>query len=99
MQMQELQLKAQDLQRKTAKDQTDAQLKAQQQQIEMARIAAQKQQAQATIATKAMADNKSHELKASEAMSRIQTENKRIQIDMAKELLRLSKQPSRKGKD
>ena len=99
MQMQELQLKAQDLQRKAAKDQTDAQLKAQQQQIEMARIAAQKQQAQATIAAKSMADNRSHELKATEAMSRIQTENKRIQTDMAKELLRLSKQPSRKGKD
>ena len=100
MQMQELQLKAQDLQRKTAKDQTDAQLKAQQQQIEMERIAAQKQQAQATIATKAMADTRNHELKAMESMSRSAAEDKRIEIDIAKELLRLSNQhSSKKGRD
>jgi hypothetical protein len=41
MQQQELQIKMQDVQRKVAKDQTDAQLKASQQQIERERIQAQ----------------------------------------------------------
>ena len=100
MQMQELQLKGQDLQRKTAKDQVDAQLKAQQQQIELARIAAQKEQAEATIAVKAMADTRSHDLKIRDSMSRALSEDRRLDNDVAKELLRLSKQqPSKKGND
>lgn len=45
MQQQELQLKGQEQQRKAAKDQTDAQLKASQQQIERDRIAAQERTA------------------------------------------------------
>jgi hypothetical protein len=52
MQMQELQLKGQDLQRKAAKDQTDAQLKAAQLEIEKQRITSQERQAQAQIAAK-----------------------------------------------
>ncbi len=52
MQMQELQLKGQDLQRKVAKDQTDAQLKMQQQEIERQRISSQERQAQAQIEAK-----------------------------------------------
>ena len=52
MQMQELQLKGQDLQRKAAKDQTDAQLKAAQLEIEKQRITSQERQAQAQIEAK-----------------------------------------------
>ena len=52
MQMQELQLKGQDLQRKAAKDQTDAQLKAAQLELEKQRISSQERQAQAQIAAK-----------------------------------------------
>jgi len=52
MQMQELQLKGQDLQRKAVKDQTDAQLKAAQLEIEKQRINSQERQAQAQIAAK-----------------------------------------------
>ena len=52
MQMQELQLKGQDLQRKAAKDQTDAQLKAAQLEIEKQRITSQERQSQAQIASK-----------------------------------------------
>jgi len=52
MQMQELQLKGQDLQRKAAKDQTDAQLKAAQLEIEKQRITSQERQSQAQIAAK-----------------------------------------------
>jgi hypothetical protein len=52
MQMQELQLKGQDLQRKAVKDQTDAHLKAAQLEIEKQRITSQERQAQAQIAAK-----------------------------------------------
>jgi hypothetical protein len=52
MQMQELQLKGQDLQRKAAKDQTDAQLKAAQLELEKQRISSQERQSQAQIAAK-----------------------------------------------
>jgi len=52
MQMQELQLKGQDLQRKATKDQTDAQLKAAQLELEKQRISSQERQAQAQIAAK-----------------------------------------------
>jgi hypothetical protein len=52
MQQQEVAIKGKDLERKVLKDQTDAQLKARQQEIEAARIAAQERQAQATLAAK-----------------------------------------------
>jgi hypothetical protein len=52
MQMQELQLKGQDLQRKAAKDQTDAQLKAAQLELEKQRISSQERQSQAQIEAK-----------------------------------------------
>jgi hypothetical protein len=59
LQAKEVQIKEQDLQRKVAKDQTDAQLKAQQQQIERERIAAQQQSAGAQTAAKMYADRES----------------------------------------
>jgi len=74
MQMQELALKGKDLERKVAKDQTDAQLKTQQQQIELERIAAQERQSQASLVSKSKADEE------------------KMNIDISKELLRLSKQ-------
>ena len=56
LQQQELQLKGQDLQRKTAKDQSDAALKAAQLQIERARIDAQQETEGAKMAMKMKAD-------------------------------------------
>jgi hypothetical protein len=52
MQQQELQLKAQDLQRKVAKDQSDAQLEAMKIQVDRERIGAQQQSAGAQINAK-----------------------------------------------
>jgi hypothetical protein len=52
MQQQELQLKAQDLQRKVAKDQSDAQLEAMKIQVDRERIGAQQQVAGAQISSK-----------------------------------------------
>ena len=56
MQMQELAIKGKDLERKVVKDQTDAQLKMQQQDIERERIAAQERQAQASLVAKSTTD-------------------------------------------
>ena len=56
MQQQELQLKGQDLQRKAAKDQSDAALKAAQLQIERDRINAQQETEGAKMAIKMQAD-------------------------------------------
>lgn len=61
LQAKEVQIKEQDLQRKVVKDQTDAQLKAQQQQIERERIAAQQQTAGAQTAAKMYADRESRQ--------------------------------------
>ena len=55
MQMRELELEAGELQRKIAKDRTDAALKQRQQDIEMARIASQEKQAGARIGLDAAA--------------------------------------------
>ena len=57
LQQQELQIKAQDIQRKAAKDQIDAQLKASQQQIERERIMAQSGMEQQKLAAKIRADD------------------------------------------
>ena len=58
MQQQELQIKMQDLQRKAQKDMTDAQLKAQQIEVEKLRIQAQQENAGAQLAIKAAMENK-----------------------------------------
>lgn len=82
MQMQELQLKDKEIQRKAQKDQIEAQLKSQQQQIELARIAAQKQQAQATIMTKAAAEDQKIKLKKGELLTKTLSEQQRRQSEM-----------------
>jgi hypothetical protein len=56
LQQQELQIKMQDLQRKAAKDQTDAQLKQEQINVEKARIEAQQQTEGAKLMAKTYAD-------------------------------------------
>jgi hypothetical protein len=99
MQMQELQLKGQDLQRKTLKDQTDAKLKAQQQEIERRRIESQEKIAQANTMVKAAAEDEKLNAKKSDALIKAVAEDERIKLERDKELLRLRSkpQPSKKG--
>jgi hypothetical protein len=61
LQQQELQLKGQDLQRKTAKDQSDAMLKQQQLQVERERIEAQQEAKGAELAIRASAERAQRE--------------------------------------
>jgi hypothetical protein len=99
MQMQELQLKGQDLQRKTLKDQTDAKLKIQQQEIERQRIQSQEKIAAANAMVEATAEDERLKLKAGGDFVRAVADDERIRLERDKELLRLSgrPQPSKKG--
>jgi hypothetical protein len=99
MQMQELQLKGQDLQRKTLKDQTDAKLKVQQQEIERQRIQSQEKIAAANAMVEATAEDERLKLKAGGDFVRAVADDERIRLERDKELLRLSgrTQPSKKG--
>jgi hypothetical protein len=99
MQMQELQLKGQDLQRKTLKDQTDAKLKVQQQEIERQRIQSQEKIAAANALVDATAEDERLKLKAGEGFIRAVADDERIRLERDKELLKLSgrPQPSEKG--
>jgi len=99
MQMQELQIKGQDLQRKTLKDQTDAKLKAQQQEIERRRIESQEKIAQANVMVKAASEDEKLNVKKSDALIKAVAEDERIRLERDKELLRLRSrpQPSKKG--
>ena len=99
MQMQELQIKAQDVQRKTMKDQTDAQLKVQQQEIERQRIQSQEKIAQANAMVKATAEDEKLNIQKSDAIIKAVAEDERIKLERDKELLRLRSkpQPSKKG--
>jgi hypothetical protein len=99
MQMQELQLKGQDLQRKTLKDQTDAKLKVQQQEIERQRIQSQEKIAAANAMVEATAEDERLKLKAGGDFVRAVADDERIRLERDKELLRLSgrPQPSKKG--
>ena len=99
MQMQELQLKGQDIERKTLKDQTDAKLKAQQQEIERRRIESQEKIAQANVMVKAAAEDEKLNVKKSDALIKAVAEDERIRLERDKELLRLRSrpQPSKKG--
>jgi len=78
MQMQELQLKQQEIQRKMEKDRTDAQLKAQQLQVEQARIAAQEKIAGLQVGAKVT--HAQNELKA-----RMQVEGIKLGLQGAKQ--------------
>jgi hypothetical protein len=89
MQMQELQLKGQDLQRKALKDKTDAQLKAQQQEIERQRIQSQEKIAEATAMVKATAEDEKLKIKKGEILTRAAADDERIKLERDKELLRL----------
>ena len=99
MQMQELQIKGQDLQRKALKDQTDAQLKAQQQDIERQRIQSQEKIAQANTMVKAAAEDEKLNVKKSDALIKAVAEDEKNRLERDKELLRLRSrpQPSKKG--
>jgi len=99
MQMQELQLKGQDLQRKTLKDQTDAKLKTQQQEIERQRIQSQEKIAAANALVDATAEDERLKLRAGESFVRAVADDERLRLERDKELLRLSgnPQPSKKG--
>jgi hypothetical protein len=89
MQMQELQLKGQDLQRKALKDKTDAQFKAQQQEIERQRIQSQEKIAEANVMVKAAAEDENLKFKQSESMIKAVADDERIKLEKDKELLRL----------
>ena len=89
MQMQELQLKGQDLQRKALKDKTDAQLKAQQQEIERQRIQSQEKIAEATAMVKATAEDEKLKIKKGEILTRAAADDERIKLERDKELLRI----------
>jgi hypothetical protein len=78
MQMQELQLKQQEIQRKMEKDRVDAQLKAQQLQVEQARIAAQEKIAGLQVGAKV--SHAQNELKA-----RMQVEGIKLGLQGAKD--------------
>jgi virulence-associated protein VagC len=89
MQMQELQLKAQDLQRKSQKDQTDASLKQAQLLVETERIAAQERQSQASIMTKAVAQDEQLRLDQAKAIIDAAKEDERTETELIKQLLQL----------
>jgi len=94
MQMQELQLKQQEIQRKMEKDRVDAQLKAQQLQVEQARIAAQEKIAGLQVGAKT-----THAQKELEA--RMQVEGIKLGLQGAKDRreTRRAEQPPTKGKE
>ena len=98
MQMQELQIKAQDVQRKTMKDQTDAQLKMQQQDIERRRIQSQEKIATANAIVKATAEDEKLKIQKSDAIIKAVAEDEKNRLERDKELLRLRSrsQPSNK---
>jgi hypothetical protein len=89
MQMQELQLKGQDLQRKALKDKTDATLKSQQQDIERQRIQSQEKIAEATAMVKATAEDEKLKVRKGEILTRAAADDERIKLERDKELLRL----------
>jgi hypothetical protein len=99
MQMQELQLKGQDLQRKTLKDQTDAKLKAQQQDIERQRIDSQLKIAEANAMIKAAAEDEKLKFKQSESTIKAVAEDEKNRLERDKELLRLRSRPQPSKKE
>jgi len=99
MQMQELQLKGQDLQRKTLKDQTDAKLKAQQQDIERQRIDSQLKIAEANAMVKAAAEDEKLKFKQSESTIKAVAEDEKNRLERDKELLRLRSRPQPSKKE
>jgi hypothetical protein len=99
MQMQELQLKGQDLQRKTLKDQTDAKLKVQQQEIERRRIQSQEKIAQSNLMVKAATEDENLKFKQSESTIKAVAEDEKNRLERDKELLRLRSRPQPSNKE
>ena len=89
MQMQELQLKAQEQQRKAQKDQTDAQLKQAQLLIETERIASQERQSEASIMTKAVAEDEKLKMEQAKAIIDAVAEDQKIETELTRQLLQL----------
>lgn len=96
MQMQELQLKGAEQQRKAQKDAQDAQLKQAQLEVERQRIMSQQQIAQAQIAAKKASDDKATNIDALKAAAQMKQqnrlENKRTNIDALKTAAQLKQQ-------
>jgi hypothetical protein len=94
LQQQELQIKMQDLQRKAAKDQTDAQLKQEQINVEKARIEAQQQSEGAKLMAKTYADR-------DKTQAQQQSEGFRVMSEVHKTKMQLAaqqrSQPKKKG--
>jgi hypothetical protein len=84
MQQKELAIKEADVQRKQAKDQTDAQLKASQQQIERERIAAQERQATQALMVKKQIEGEKLEAEGTKVGSEIAASKAKLQMDMKK---------------
>jgi hypothetical protein len=89
LQAKEASIKEADLQRKVLKDKTDAQLKANQQNIERQRIQSQEKIAEANAMVKATAEDEALKVKQADAMIRATAEDERMKLERDKELLRL----------
>jgi hypothetical protein len=89
MQMQELQLKAQEQQRKAQKDATDAQLRQAQLLIETERIASQERQSEASIMTKAVAEDEKLKLEQARAVINAAAEDQKTETELIRQLLQL----------
>jgi hypothetical protein len=84
MQQKELAIKEADVQRKQAKDQTDAQLKASQQQIERERISAQERQATQALMVKKQLESEKLEAEGAKVGSEIAESKAKLQMAMKK---------------
>jgi hypothetical protein len=94
LQQQELQIKMQDLQRKAAKDQTDAQLKQEQINVEKARIEAQQQSEGAKLMAKTYADRDKTQAQQQSEGFRVMSEVHRAKMQLAAQQ---RSQPKKKG--
>ena len=84
MQQKELAIKEADVQRKQAKDQTDAQLKTSQQQIERERIAAQERQANQALMVKKQIESEKLEAEGTKVGSEIAASRSKLEVDLMK---------------
>ena len=84
MQQKELAIKEADVQRKQTKDQTDAQLKASQQQIERERIAAQERQANQALMVKKQIESEKLEAEGTKVGSEIAASRSKLEVEVMK---------------
>jgi predicted regulator of amino acid metabolism with ACT domain len=83
-----LQLKAQEQQRKQAKDQTDAQLRQMQIQVEQSRVAAQAQTDRARIAADAMKVESNRKVEAMMAAAHMQDDREKMMTKLGVDVLK-----------